>query len=78
MVTGIVQPISNDSKWGGDFQLHNIGIKGFYDMRDTGVRQVANLTKGAKRENPNRNRVYDTDGIAPCVVDYSGGVIWCH
>ena len=42
-------------------------------MRDTGVRQVANLTKGAKRENPNRNRVYDTDGIAPCVVDYSGG-----
>ena len=22
---------------------------------------------------PNRNRVYDTSGIAPCVVNYSGG-----
>ena len=35
--------------------------------------QVANLTRGTKRENPNRNRVYDAGGIAPCIVDYSGG-----
>lgn len=47
-------------------------------MRNLGVRQVANLTRGAKRENPNRNRVYDAGGIAPCIVDYSGGAIWCH
>lgn len=42
-------------------------------MRNFGVRQVANLTMGAKRKNPNRNRVYDAGGIAPCIVDYSGG-----
>jgi len=42
-------------------------------METDRVLQIANLTKGAKRDNPNRNRLYDTEGIAPCVTDYSGG-----
>ena len=37
------------------------------------VMQIANLTRGAKRDNPQRNRVYDTRGIAPCVYRYGGG-----
>ena len=37
------------------------------------IKQICNLTIGTNRDNPNRNRVYDTKGIAPCVVDYSGG-----
>lgn len=40
------------------------------------IKQICNLTIGANRDNPNRNRVYDARGIAPCVVDYSGGVIY--
>ena len=42
-------------------------------MKQDRVIQSCNLTVGAKRDNPNRNRVYDTSGIAPCVVNYSGG-----
>lgn len=41
--------------------------------RNSKVVQICNLTVGSKRDNPNRNRVYDTCGIAPCVVNYSGG-----
>lgn len=37
------------------------------------VVQIANLTIGAKRVNPNRRRVYSTQGIAPTVTDYSAG-----
>lgn len=37
------------------------------------IMQIGNLTIGATRKNPNRNRVYGTGGIAPCIVDYSGG-----
>ena len=44
-------------------------------MKHKNIKQICNLTIGAKRDNPNQNRVYDTSGIAPCVVDYSGGVI---
>lgn len=42
-------------------------------MRDIRIKQIANLTQNAKRNNPNRNRVYDTSGLAPCCSDYSGG-----
>lgn len=37
------------------------------------LRQIGNLTEGAKRSNPQRRRVYDINGIAPCMYDYSGG-----
>lgn len=75
MVSGIVHPISNDLKWGGNIKLHYIGAKRLHDMRDIRIIQVANLTQNTRRDNPNRNRVYDTNGLAPCVYDYSGGVI---
>lgn len=34
--------------------------------------QVGNWTQGAKRENPQRGRVYDPSGIAPSLT-YMGG-----
>lgn len=42
-------------------------------MRDIRLKQVANLTQGARRNNPQRNRVYDIMGIAPCIYSYGGG-----
>ena len=42
-------------------------------MRTDRIIQLANLTKGAKRKNPNNFRLYDSKGIAPTIVDYSGG-----
>lgn len=44
-----------------------------FNMRDIQLKQVANLTKGAKRDNPQRNRVYDPNGLAPCIYCYGGG-----
>ena len=37
------------------------------------VVQIANLTIGAKRANPQRRRVYSPKGIAPTVYCYGGG-----
>lgn len=34
--------------------------------------QIANLTI-TKRDNPQRNRVYSSFGIAPCIYAYNGG-----
>ena len=42
------------------------------DRRFAEIRQIANLTI-TKRENPNRNRVYDQHGIAPTVYNFAGG-----
>ena len=42
------------------------------DRRFAEIRQIANLTI-TKRENPNRNRVYDPHGIAPTVYNYACG-----
>lgn len=36
------------------------------------VRQIANLTENAKRNNPNRNRVYDNSGLAPTLTSGMG------
>ena len=41
--------------------------------RSTKLLQIGNLTEGAKRKNPQRRRVYDPRGIAPCMCDFSGG-----
>lgn len=35
--------------------------------------QVGNWTQGAKRENPQRGRVYDPSGIAPSLTCMGGG-----
>lgn len=35
--------------------------------------QVGNWTQGAKRENPQRGRVYDPSGIAPSLTCMVGG-----
>ena len=37
------------------------------------VIHIANLTRNAKRDNPQRNRVYDTNGISPCLNCCGGG-----
>lgn len=37
------------------------------------VVQIANLTIGAKRVNPQRRRVYSPKGIAPTVYGYDKG-----
>ena len=73
--TGIVQLISNGSKWGGNIQFHNIGTKGLYDMRDIRVIQVCNIVDDTNIgfKNPQRGRVYSTEGIAPAVYCYGGG-----
>lgn len=36
------------------------------------VIQIANLTQGTRRNNPNTFRVYDQRGIAPTIVTYGG------
>ena len=58
---------------GGGEQLHHIGAERFYDMRDIRLKQIANLTQNAKRDNPQRNRVYDPYGLAPCLNCCGGG-----
>ena len=75
MVTGIVLPTSSDSKSGGHFQLDNIGAKRFFDMRDIRVIQVGNIVDDTNIgfKNPQRGRVYSTEGIAPAVYCYGGG-----
>ena len=75
MASGIVLPTSSGSKSGGDFQLHNISAKGFYDMRDIRVIQVCNIVDDTNIgfKNPQRGRVYSTEGIAPAVYCYGGG-----
>lgn len=40
---------------------------------DAKVIQIANLTQDAARDNPQRRRVYSTNGLSPTIYDYSGG-----
>lgn len=35
--------------------------------------QIANLTQNANRDNPQCNRVYDPEGLAPCIHCMGGG-----
>ena len=37
------------------------------------VLQIGNLTENPNRENPSRNRLYDTRGIGPCLTCMGGG-----
>lgn len=41
-------------------------------MKDR-IIQIANLTINAKRDNPQRNRVYHPEGIGPCLSCMGGG-----
>lgn len=43
----------------------------------TGINQVASLGSD-KRLNPNRYRVYDTEGLSPCLNTVQGGVLQPH
>lgn len=43
------------------------------DKRVIEVRQAGNLTHNAKRENPQRNRVYDKNGLSPTLNCMEGG-----
>ena len=36
------------------------------------IRQIGNFVK-AKRNNPNRGRVYSTTGVAPTIYNFAGG-----
>lgn len=36
------------------------------------VKQIGNLTEGATRDNPNRRRVYDTNGLSPTLTSAMG------
>lgn len=36
------------------------------------IKQVGNLTENAKRDNPQRRRVYDTTGISPALCEQMG------
>ena len=36
------------------------------------VKQIGNLTENAKRENPNRRRVYDSNGLSPTLTSGMG------
>lgn len=60
---------------GGYFQLHHIGTKGLYDMRDIRVIQVGNIVDDTEIgfKNPQRGRVYSIEGIAPTMQNWSGG-----
>lgn len=42
-------------------------------MRYSIILQIGNLTEHANRDNPQRNRLYDIWGIAPCVHCMGGG-----
>lgn len=42
-------------------------------MKQDRIVQICNLTLNAKRDNPQRNRVYSIDGIAPTLSCMGGG-----
>ena len=42
-------------------------MKPYRSEKLTELRQIGNLTTNAKRDNPNRRRLYDPNGIAPCL-----------
>lgn len=37
------------------------------------VRQIGNCMASANRDNPNQGRVYDQNGLCPCLTNMSGG-----
>lgn len=41
-------------------------------MKKPEIKQIGNFVQ-TKRKNPNRGRVYDPTGIAPCVCTCAGG-----
>ena len=47
------------------------------ECEQTGINQVASLGSD-KRFNPNRYRVYDTDGLSPCLNTVQGGGLQPH
>ena len=42
-------------------------------MRQDRIIQICNLTVGAKRDNPQRNRMYSPEGIGPTLSCMGGG-----
>ena len=42
-------------------------------MKQDRIIQICNLTIGAKRDNPQRNRMYSPEGIAPTLSCMGGG-----
>lgn len=76
MENGIVQLTSAARNRGGYFQLHNIGAKGFSDMRDIRVIQVGQLLK----KHSQAYTLYDADGLCPTLSSgqkrYGGLPTW--
>lgn len=42
-------------------------------ISETAVKQIGNVMPTAPRNNPNQGRVYDTEGLAPCLNKMEGG-----
>lgn len=53
--------------------MEGIGIPTILSKMTNKVLQVGNLIKGAKWTNPHCGRVYDTEGICPCLNTVGGG-----
>lgn len=55
-------------------QIGNLSMRsGIKIIEKDRLIQLGNCTANAKRENPNQCRVYDKDGISPCLTSMSGG-----
>ena len=37
------------------------------------VKQMGNLVQGGRFANPQRGRVYDVNGVSPCIYTFQGG-----
>jgi DNA (cytosine-5)-methyltransferase 1 len=47
--------------------------KGVHSGGETYIRQIGNCMPGTKRNNPNQGRIYDINGISPCLGKMEGG-----
>lgn len=59
----------------GDVVANSITPKNGQRMTDNfvSVKQIGNLTRNANRENPNRGRLYDQNGLSPTLGTMEGG-----
>ncbi len=48
-------------------------VNGVCEMVEPQVKQIGNVMPTATRDNPNQGRVYDPDGLAPCLNKMEGG-----
>ena len=74
----ILEDVVDEKFYPSDIQLQNLQLKTTNTFDTDKVMQIGNCRPTKNRKNPNQGRIYDVNGISPCIHTMGGGNLEPH